>query len=98
MARKLHGNCDGLSRIRCNVCPGCKRLEEKEMQTSSEGNCACKTQAVKPDLVKVKEGTSGSFKPHSSLSPFLLSKLKLKVRVYHTVVSVLGVRQTHVLK
>ena len=30
--------------------------------------------------------------------PALLSKLKLKVRVYYTVMSVLGVRQTHVLK
>ena len=29
-AGKLHGNCDGLSRIPCNHCPGCKRLEEKE--------------------------------------------------------------------
>ena len=29
-AGKLHGNCDGLSRIPCHHCPGCKRLEEKE--------------------------------------------------------------------
>ena len=38
MAGKLLGNCDCLSRILCNVCPGCKRLEEKEMQ-NSKGNC-----------------------------------------------------------
>ena len=44
------------------------------MQNSPEGNCACKTQAVKPDLVKVKEGTSGSFKPNSSLSPCFIEQ------------------------
>ena len=73
-AGKLHGNCDGLSRIPCNVCPGCKRLEEKEMQNSSKSNCACKTQAQKPDLVKVKEGTSGNSKPNSSLSPCFIEQ------------------------
>ena len=39
------------------------------MQNSSEGNCACKAQAVEPDLFKVKEGTSRSSEPNSSLSP-----------------------------
>ena len=73
-AGKLHGNCDGLSRIPCNVCPCCKRLEEKEMQNSSEGNCACKAQAVEPDLFKVKEGISRSSEPNSSLSPCFIEQ------------------------
>ena len=42
-AGKLHGNCDGLSRIPCNVYPGCKRLKFKEMQISSRGNCTFST-------------------------------------------------------
>ena len=44
------------------------------MQNSSESNCACKTQAQKPELVKVKEGTSGNSKPNSSLSPCFIEQ------------------------
>ena len=55
------------------------------MQNSSEGNCAYKTQAVKPDLVKVKEGTSGSSKPNSSLSPRFIEQTQAQSVPYRHV-------------
>ncbi|MEW8548046.1 MAG: RNase H-like domain-containing protein, partial [Candidatus Thiodiazotropha sp.] len=67
---KLHGNCDGLSRIPCNHCPCCRRLEEKEKQITVDiSNCSCAhPQTNDPPIT---QGTSPGPEPDSghSLSP-----------------------------
>ena len=65
---RLHGNCDGLSRILCNHCPRCRRLEEKEEQNSSEPYCLCKNPDPKGPLVE--QGISRGSESGPSLSPY----------------------------
>ena len=78
-AGRLHGNCDGLSRIPCNHCPRCRRLEEKEEQNSSEPNCLCKDPDPKVPLVE--QGTSRGSESGPSLSPYNKTQAQGKINV-----------------
>lgn len=66
-AGRSHGNCDGLSRIPCDFCPGCRRLEAKENQSSVGPGCSCESSPSA--LLKDRQGTSRGSKTDPSLSP-----------------------------
>ena len=68
-AGRLHGNCDGLSRIPCNFCRNCRRLQEKEQQSVSESECACKASTQNARTESSQNDLDISHGPQSSPIP-----------------------------
>ena len=76
---RSHGNYNGLSRIPCNFCPGCRRLKVKENQSSSEANCSCESSTS--ELPQDEQCTSPGLEPVTSLSPCDEAKMRDQVNV-----------------